>query len=685
MTAAPLTLIGIGVLFFPSKSNDATWLADDGPILWWLPLQGVTLGLLIALLAIGMALVFRANRVLNFAQGDIGLLPTSLVVSCISFSSMNYFVAAGIGLVVAPLVGAVAELAVVRRFFASSRLILTVATIGLAQLLAVASLALPLLWGEDPLQRSISMPVDWRIEISGFFFDADYLVAWIGAPLAIASVVWFLGRTDVGVATRAAADRADRAALLGIPVGRLHTVTWAIAGTLSFLALFAKAGITGLTIGSAVGLSTILSALAALVLGRMTNLAAVGASAVALGMLEAHVRWRESVVLGPWSLDVSSDAAWPLVLFVIIAVALATRRIAVTRADQDSTSSWTAASAVRPLPAAARRLPVVRLATAASSCTVVAILVALPHLPVLGGVGETYRSATILVYAVIIMSVTVLTGWAGQVSLGQMGFVAIGAAVGATAAVDWSIDVVFAVPIAGAVGAVVATLIGLPAVRLRGLHLAVTSLAFALATTTYLLNPRFAPWVPVDTFEPEPALGLWDWSTSADGTYYLALVFFALVVAGMTGIRSSRTGRALAAVRDNEASATAYGISPVRAKLIAFAISGFLAASAGSMLVHQTAGYSPGLFPDEENLVVFTAAVIGGVGSLSGAVLGALFLKGGQWLFTDDPWDRLGPLLSSSAGVLLVLMLLPGGLTGALFRLRDALVGRVAVAPEDDP
>jgi branched-chain amino acid transport system permease protein len=120
------------------------------------------------------------------------------------------------------------------------------------------------------------------------------------------------------------------------------------------------------------------------------------------------------------------------------------------------------------------------------------------------------------------------------------------------------------------------------------------------------------------------------------------------------------------ALRENERAVAAYGVSVVRAKLTAFALSGFLAAVAGVLLVTLQGQFTLGLFPEEDNLIVFTAAVVGGLGSVIGAVLGSLFLKGGGW-FLEDTWR----LFASSIGVLAVLLVLPGGVGGALFRVRD--------------
>jgi branched-chain amino acid transport system permease protein len=146
----------------------------------------------------------------------------------------------------------------------------------------------------------------------------------------------------------------------------------------------------------------------------------------------------------------------------------------------------------------------------------------------------------------------------------------------------------------------------------------------------------------------------------------LCLGVFVVCAVAVQGIYNSRTGRALVALRENERGTQVYGISAVRVKLLAFALSGFFAAVAGAVLAHHNGQFTVGLFPAEENLHTFTAAVVGGLGSITGALLGAAFLEGGQW-FLQDEWR----LASSATGVLFVLLLVPGGLGGAWFRGRD--------------
>jgi len=154
--------------------------------------------------------------------------------------------------------------------------------------------------------------------------------------------------------------------------------------------------------------------------------------------------------------------------------------------------------------------------------------------------------------------------------------------------------------------------------------------------------------------------------------YYWYTVVVALVVfAAVIGIRRSRTGRAIIAVRDNERAAQSFSIGAVRAKLTAFTISGVIAGIGGALFVHLNQAFSLDSYAGGQNVAVFASSVVGGLGSVGGAVLGAAYLRGMQWFITSNEWY----FLSTAAGVLLVLLLLPGGLVSLCVRARDAYVG----------
>jgi branched-chain amino acid transport system permease protein len=538
-------------------------------------IRGVVIGMLTALLAIGLALVYRANRIVNFAQADLGFLPVSLVIGLVVFWGWPWGVGLVIGLVGAIVLGAVVEFAFVRRFRHASRLVLTVATIGITQLLAVGALLMPRLWGQRPTSQRIPAPFDATVTIGTFVLGANDLLALVVAPLTMAAVAFFLDRTRIGTAIRAIAERSDRAAMLGIPVSRLATLTWVVASLLSFIALFLRAGILGVPWGTAIGASALVPAIAALAIGQLSDLPAIAVTAIALGVLEYGVAW---------------NASSPLLVAPIIGAAvfvtLLARHVQVGRADVSETSSWRLAEEIRPVAAhgiARRRWKAIRIAL---WVVLVGIAVAVP---LVLRVDQVIKANAVIAFALACVSLVVLTGWAGQISLGQVAFFAIGAATSAAVTSRWNVDLTLALLVGAATGAIAALGVGLPALRLQGLYLAVTSLVFAVTVTAWLLNDRFFEWVPSDRIERPPLFGKISVDDSAR-YYFYSLAVLAIVAVVLRRLRASAIGRAIIAVRDNEPAAAAFAIGTVRVKLTAFTISGAVAArgpyrriSAGSM------------------------------------------------------------------------------------------------------
>jgi len=632
------------------------------PIPAGVALRGVLIGLLTAMVSVGMALVYRANRILNFAQADLGYIPASLSVMIVITSGVPWLVAFGAGLATAAALGAVCELLIIRRFFRAPRLILTVATLGLTQLLAFGGLLLPRLFGEKVRSQRLDPPFEVTFRVDPLVFNANDVLVLVIAPLAILAVGLFLQRTAVGVAIRAAADRSDRASLLGVPVKSLHTIVWSIAATLAFLALFLRAGIIGLPIGSALSLDFLVRALAALIIGRMTHLPTITAAAVALGVLEMGVDWNG--VMGE-----KSPLLIPPIIFLVAVLSLLLQRRDVSRYETDAASSWTAADEVRPVPVELRRIPEVRAVRASAFLLLAAAVLYLPHWV---ETDTSLKISVIFIFALVVTSVVIITGWAGQVSLCQVAFMAVGATVGARATKDWGLDLLLALPLAGLAGLVAAVLVGLPALRVKGLFLAVTTLGFGVAASSWLLNPRFFDWIPTGRIERPDLLGRFDLN-SPTRIYYFCLAVLVLVLVGLRGVRHSRTGRVLLALRENERGVQSYGVSVVRAKLTAFGISGFVSAVAGCLFIHHQQAFDEGAFGPGLSIILFTAAVIGGLGSLTGGLLGAIYVEGSFFLLPAD-WR----LFSSAIGVLFVLLVMPGGIGSVLFRVRDEWLRWVA-------
>jgi branched-chain amino acid transport system permease protein len=614
--------------------------------------QGLILGLLGSLMAVGLGLVYRLNKVVNFSQGDLGTAPAVLAVGLIGFSGVNYFVGLLTGLVAAVLLTATVEILVIRRFRRSPRLILTVATIGLSQLLVVIALLIPRIWGQAPISTAVvSFPWHFTWHIAPIVFNSDDLVAVIVSVGCLVGVSLWFTRTDIGIAVQAAGDRRDRASMLGIPVGRLQSVTWVVAGVLSFVTIFFQAAILGLPLDPTYGLTAVVTALAALALGNFTELPVIAASAVVLGVLQQGVAWN----------DPADPALGLAVLAAVVFGAIIVRQLFASRRDREVEATLSLAGSVRDLPASARDLTEVKVARPTGAAIAFA---AACTLPLWMGQGELIRASALVALAVVGCSIVVLTGWSGQVSLGQMSFAAVGGVMGAVALIDWHWDLSLAFLLAGATAAVVAVVVGLPTLRLDGMFAAVTTLAFALAASGYLLVPAEFSWIPQAQLGTPYLFGAS--ITSQSSTFELSLGVLVLVLVAIQGLRHSRVGRVLRALPANQRAASGYGIRIVWAKLTAFAVSGFIAGLAGVLFLLATQSYQETSFLASASLVVFTSTAVGGLSSSLGAVLGAAIVEGSV-VFLPPSWQ----LFPAALGVIIVLILFPRGLAGLCYDLRD--------------
>ena len=458
---------------------------------------------------------------------------------------------------------------------------------------------------------------------------------------------------------RAAADRSVRAATLGVPVHRLQTVVWSLATVLSFVSVWLAAGLGGLSFGFGLSLNAILIALAAVVIGRMVDTTSIVMTSVALGVLSRAIK--------------SSSGAEYLVTPVLAAVIIAAllgMKAATLRSERESSTSWKGAETPRSVPLSLAKLPEVRFVRWVLSALVAVVLLALP---LMVSTRPALKFGEILIFATVGLSMVLLSGWAGQISLGQMALVGTGAALTAWLQDRYALDPFFVLPVAAVAGSALAVIVGLPALRLRGLFLAVSSLALSIAIYDAVFANGSADIVPKGSFSGSrpPLLGRIAIDTPAR-LYYLALGVLVLSGLAARGIRRSRTGRVLLALRDNEMGVEAYGVSVTKAKMTAFALSGAMASVAGAVLTYHQGAFKPTIYEPAQSLTVFTAAVVGGLNSIPGAFIGAALQRGAQVL--PGSWS----LLALAAGVLIVLLVLPDGLGGLMYRIRDAYLRRVA-------
>jgi ABC-type branched-subunit amino acid transport system ATPase component/ABC-type branched-subunit amino acid transport system permease subunit len=311
--------------------------------------------------------------------------------------------------------------------------------------------------------------------------------------------------------------------------------------------------------------------------------------------------------------------------------------------------------------ALARRVPAVATAAAVVAAALLPI--------VFPSSSQISLFARVVVFAIVGLSVTLLTGWAGLLSLGQFAFVGVGA-VGTLALVNRGVPFGAAVAYACVAAVLLGLLVGWPALRVGGLFLAVTTLGFAIAVDSWVLRrPQLIGESTTVASLPRGVLGPFD-LRSQRTYYYLCLLVLMLAVAIVARLRRTGVGRTLIAVRENERSAEAFTVSPARAKLTAFAVSAGLAAAAGGLLAGLIVQIRVDAFSPALSLQVVAMTIIGGLGSVPGAILGAVWMLGLPALLGDSAEVRA---LTSGAGLLVLLLYLPGGLVSLLYGARDAI------------
>jgi branched-chain amino acid transport system permease protein len=632
---------------------------------------GALIGLLYAMIAFGLILVYRANRIINFAQAEIGSAIALLGVLLIKVEHVPYLLAFGAAIVAAVIAGFLVEVVVIRRFAKAPRLVLSVVTIGVALLFGVIQFYLPHWLGAgfivDPFPPKTPFS-SLHFRINPLRFDANSVVLLAVAGLVVTGLGLFFRRTDVGVAVRASAENADRARLLGISVTRLSTVVWVIAAVLSTLGVFLRIPIIGLPVGGDIGPQVLLYALAAAVIAKMENFSVALVAAVAIGITEQCIYYS--------SHDPGITEA---VMLPVLLAAMLIQRAGISRGRDTGLATWALASEFRPIPPELRAVPEVEWSRLGLGALLLGGAVALPYLI---GFEQQILSSVVVIYAIVAVSLVILTGWAGQISLGQWGFAGVGSAVAGGVAIHlrhtWFVqgDFFLALILAGLAGAAVSVVIGLPALRIQGLYLAVTTLAFALAVQVFLLSPTYFPWLLPNGLQQiyRPVLYGRYRLDGPRSFYYVCLVVLLLALGSATVLRKSRAGRVMVASRDNERGVQSYGVSVRAARLSAFAISGFWASVAGALFAYQEHGINNNAYGLDISFRLLTIVVIGGLTSLPGAMLGAVYegvlLYGG---FSPQIQN-----LASGVGVLLLLYFVPGGLAQVAYGARDNLLRYVA-------
>lgn len=633
-------------------------------------LEGVVIGARQALLAAGVILIFRSTRILNFAQGVLGAVAATVMFNLTAIGieglgTVPFAVSFVVALIVATVLGLLTELTFVRRFFNSPRLVLTVVTIVMAPTLSGVNAKIGSLpfWRKGDSVRQLAesgeFPSPWpsfRFDVYPFRFGFIEVLTLAITVLVFAALALFLRRSRLGAAVRGTSENSDRALLLGINVKLLSTMVWGIAGLLSGLAA-ALALADGGRNAVAGAPSAILPALAAVVIGRLRSLPVTVASALTIGLIEQGLAW-----------SFPQFRVFPIVLLGVILGGLMLQRDAYSRVDQVATG-WKATEEIRPTPKPLLDVPGVRRLRVALGVIVAVLVVVFPQAY---STSQAKTASLIAVYAIIALSLVTLTGWGGQVSLGQFALVGVAAVVGAQLTGGIGLPFWIAVPVGAVFTGAFAAAIGVPALRVRGPFLAVATLAFADAVEELLGSEFVAGLIPSEINRPS---FLFVSFTSERAYYYLCVTVAVLAAMIVRRLRAGRPGRVLIAIREDEYGVQPFGIAAARTRLAVFALAGSLAGTAGVLYVHLQREFDVSKFTPEVSIDTFVMAMVGGVTSVSGALLGAAYIGLTQFVIADEQIRRL----SQSAGLLALLLIAPGGLSQVLYGARDSVLRLVAL------
>ncbi len=642
---------------------------------------GVIDGLLIGFLALGIVLIYRASGVINFAVGSLGVLSASLLALLVLNYGWPFWPAVIVSVVAGGLIAAALELTVITRLFRAPRVILLVATIGIAQLCELLQVALPDI--DVSMANRYPVALSGRWEILGLRVRGVELIVIIVVPVLTAALTYYLQRTAQGRAIRAAASNPDLARLTAISPKIISTITWIIAGLLAAVALILVAGINGQPSGfRSLGPATLVQVLAAALIGRLRNFPAAMIAGVALGLLRSLLVFNWPTTAGLY------DGS--LFLIVIATTLVAGRRL--TGRDE----SFSFVPTTRPLPHAVARLWWVRHSSRIGIGLLIAGAAILPFLVTLAS--RQLLFSEVLLFALIGISLVVLSGWTGQISLGQAALAGIGGLTTAALVAGRDIGVgvgeasftlalpdihfLLALLVGAAVTGAVAVVIGLGALRIRGFHLAIATLALALLGQQFLWR---RPFLSGDSYTVSLPRAAGPVDLADQRTYYFfSLIALVVVIVLVARMRATGVGRRWLAVRDNSTAASAYTISPSRAGIQAFVVSGVIAGLGGGLLagLYVSIGLTE-RFQLQDSIEVVAIAVIGGAGTVVGPILGALWIVGLPALW---PANELVPLLTSSVGLLILLMYFPGGFAQVVLTGRDRFLGWYAARlPEPEP
>lgn len=610
---------------------------------------GLFFGCAYAIAACGLVLTYTTTRVFNLAQGAMGMVMAFLYWQLhVHAHVATWLSLVLVLLVIAPVLGIVIERVMMRGLAEAPVSVSLVVTVGLLVLLIGVATQL---WPVATTGRYL----DPFFGIAGFHVGSlvvsyHQLITMIVAVVVAGALYVLLNRTRIGTAMRAAVDNRELLGLYGGSAGLVSSASWAIGSSLSALG--------GILLVNQVGLNDyynltflVINAFAAAVLGRLRSLPYTFLGAILLGLATNYVLGY--VPPAPWLSGLS--AALPTFMLFVVLLFVPQVRLRVGQ--------------IKGIVAA----PVPNLRRSAQ-VGIVVVLATLALMPMLSAT-NALRFGLGIAYALVMLSLVLIAGYGGHVSLAQLSFMGIGAAVVAKMDTSSPMAIVVATLIAAAVGALVA----LPVLRLTGLYLALATLAFGQMMDKLVFQTSFMFGYGGSLNAKRLSLLGYDFG-STKSFDVLMVVVFVIVAIGVLALRRGPIGRMLIAMRDSQAACGTLGLNQRGLRVGLFALSAGLAGLAGALIAGLSGTIAPSQFQVLQSLPLLLLAVVCGVTSITGAFVGGFLLMLLPVLQSTHP--ALGGLEFIVIGVGAILLARePNGLVNRLFTLgRRAQPSLVAVA-----
>ncbi|MFG1784660.1 ABC transporter permease [Rhodococcus oryzae] len=577
-------------------------------------LAGLIHGNAYALIAVGITLIFGVTNVINFAHGAVFAFGSIFAWWLIAELGLSLWTTIVVVVGVSGLLGFVVNVVAVRPLSRGPAVAALLATVAAGMIIENL---VQMIFGPETRPFPQVLPTNnWQI--GGVRFGTSDLVMFAITIVVMAGLAGFLKYGRYGLAIRATAQDPDAALQMGIPVPRVQNLAFIIASGLGGLAgIFV--GLYNSNISPTSGTIAGMSGFVAATIGGLGSIPGAVLGGFVLGIIEA---------VGIYQFG---DGYRDLITFgVLIAVLVLRPGGLLAKAPSISSEPLTGTFL-----GSGRQIRV-QWWQAAAGFAVVGIGV-----PLVSGSYGLVVGTQIIAYAIIAVSMTLVAGSAGQLTIGQAGPIAIGAYTSAILTISYDWPFLAAVAAAALTAAIVSSVLAAPVWRLNGHYVAIATLGIGVVTVAIIRNWESVTRGSYGLFGiPAPRIFGYEFSTAAD-LFRLDLVFLALTVLVVAAIQRSHLGTVLRSVGSDEVAARSSGVRVRDYKALAFAISAIFSGIGGALLGHQYSYIDPTVFNLGLSLLVVTIIVLGGTGSPYGAILGSVVLIGVPELFRLAPEVRI--------------------------------------------